>query len=201
MYFTFDHAYDDGVVALDAADAGAANPWGQPGDEADLWGSWSGTLTGARYSLDTEDVCLNFDPDEWVGLEDADTGDVLVPAGTPFVVLEGMKFALGFGPLSPYLTELWSDSEEYETYQDALFTTYVGMNLPNEDTGATQLYAHDWSYGILWEWEEVGGMVVTDEDDFLVAMDHDNGGQDGFVGSYAYWYHDWPYIDLSILQE
>lgn len=202
MYYTFDAYASDELEAFEAGDPDAANPWETKGDQADLWGAFEGGLYLYGWSTDTEDVCLSFDPADWPDtLEDPDTGDVILPAGQPMMKFNGMRFGIGFGELTEYNANAWTE-ETLDEYGDFMFTQYIAVNHPVGD--GVEFVGYNWTTSFLWQWDEVGGEIITetsDEGELLVGQDTQSGGASGWINSYAYWYEDFPNLDLDALAE
>ena len=181
LYYTF---YVDGegdFSAYEPGDADAANPWGTHGSQASLWASWEGTLSLWGASTDNGYLCEMLDPADW---ED----------GAPYARFENMQFGLGFGPQSGYLHGSW-DQDTIDLYGESAFTSYIAINHPSGSGVAFDGY--NWTSSYLWQWDAVGGQILVDDDNYLQAQPHYDGGSSGWITSYARWYEDFPNLDLD----
>lgn len=202
MYYSFDSYASDELEGFGPGDPDGANPWASNGDQADFWGAWDGALYLMGWSTDTEDVCLSFDPEEWPEtLVDPETGDELVPAGTPMMKFNGMRFGMGFAALSEYTANGW-DEETLDEYGDFMYSQYIAVNHPVGD--GVDFTAYDWNAAFLWQWDDVGGEVLTettDDGDVYIGQDVQSGNASGFTVGYARWYEDFPHLDLDALRD
>ena len=113
----------------------------------------------------------------------------------------GMRFGMGFGELTEYNASAWAE-ETIEEYGDYMFTQYIAVNHPVGD--GVEFVGYNWTTAFLWQWDDVGGEILTettDEGDLLIGQDPQNGNQSGWINSYAYWYEDFPNLDLDKLAE
>jgi len=156
------------------------------GDVVDLWGAYEGFLTfNDKYLY--QDECYNLDPDAFAG-------------GTPVATFDGMHFGLGFGELSPYHEEQYWGEKYVKEYGPGLHTQYIAVNHP-DGNGGYDFIGYDWTAGILWSWDTDTHEVEVDEEGLLVLGNVGDPVPEGYVGSYAYWYEDFPNLDFSLLQE
>ena len=130
--------------------------------------------------------CYNLDPEVWTD-------------GEPYEVFDGMHFGLGFAPLTAYLAQAWSE-DTVAQYGDYMFASYIAVNHP-DGSGGYDFIAYDWTTSILWQWDTSSGEVLTDNEGVLVGQDFNDPVLSGWVSSYAYWYEDFPALDLSLLKE
>ncbi len=163
-----------------------ANPWATPGDQALTWGEYEGTLTYLYATDDTLAVCENLDPATWTD-------------GSPYATFDQMHYGVAFGALSPYLEDLFGEDTMAEA-EDSLFTSYTAINHP-ADGGGLEFFGYDWVYSFLFAWDDTTHEVEVDADDYLVYTPHYDGGAGGYVRSGAYWYEDFPNLDLTAMAD
>ncbi|MBX2796176.1 MAG: hypothetical protein KTR31_00865 [Myxococcales bacterium] len=117
---------------------------------------------------------------------------------TPFV---GARVGYGFAPMTDYLRDAWT-KESLKSVGDSMVATYVALNDKNG-----QWVGRDWTTGIMFEWDSKTDELVVDKSGkLLVGIDvtGTNGGDllpEGYVRSFAYWYQDFPLLDLSNLTD
>lgn len=140
---------------------------------------------------------------------------------------DGMHFGLMFGKLSDHMTteyessDWWADDEES---QKSYFTQYIAINHPTDDGGYT-FVGYDWTSSIFivadpekcadLEGTDADGNPVTEEYCGLVQTEEVDGGtnyvfgdvydsvnpQYGYVQGSAWWYEDYPNLDLDIMKD
>ncbi len=81
-----------------------------------------------------------------------------------------------------------------------MFTSYIAINHP-DGSGGVDFTGYNWTTSFLYEWEEVGGKIVYDDDDYAVLQPHYSGGSSGWVSSVARWYEDFPNLDLGLMAQ
>lgn len=149
-----------------------------------LWRSYEGTLALQGHT------CRGVLTEAWG--EDADR---------VAEIFDGMRLGIGFGPMTDFLRAGWPASE-LEKYGDHLFAEYIAIN------GADGSFvAEDWTSAVLFEWDaETGEPVLAASGDAYVPIPthHLPGGAampEGYVRSFAYWYQDFPVMDLDGLKD
>jgi hypothetical protein len=120
------------------------------------------------------------------------------------------------------MQETWADWDDWDEDVDpyAYFTGYIAMNHPEptSDLGYN-FVGYDFNPGYFSEidmdlcaervidaegtTEEVCGGLVVDDEDMLVPGNHniDVGSRRGYFTSWAWWYEDFPNLDLDIMGE
>ena len=135
---------------------------------------------------------------------------------------QGMHVGLGLGPMSTYMTETYEETDWWDPDSDpyAYHSMYVAMNHPDEDASSgynfvgydfnTAYYAEVDMDECVEETDEAGevtgtvcGGLVVDEEGYLSPGNHnvDAGSRIGFISGSAWWYEDFPNLDLDILGE
>jgi hypothetical protein len=165
-----------------------------------------GTGTGIDNAIlyVSYEVALNVLEHDCAGVVDAEKwgadGALLVD---PF---HGARFGYGFGKQTDYLRAAYlSDGEttnDYlEKYEDAMMATYVAINDANGDW-----YGYDWTTTILFENEPDTNQVLADDQDYLIPkpisfLPVGSDLPEGYLSGNAYWYQDFPLLDLSNLRD
>lgn len=116
---------------------------------------------------------------------------------------DGARLGIGFGKMTDYLLDAWQglSQEDLDLLTPGFLAEYIALN----DASGTWL-AEDWTTGVLWATDE-NGVPFTDDEGFLsdvVEVDTLLPGGDlppGQLRSYAYWYQDFPLLDLSNLKD
>ena len=133
------------------------------------------------------DNCTAFDPAEWTD-------------GMPVERFNGMKFGMGFGPMTEYLATRYTDEESQALARSSAYATYIAMNHP-AGVGETEFIGYDWTIAWAFEWDSETGIVSIDEDgQSLIRVETENVSS-AYVQSSAYWYEDFPNLDLDGLIE
>ena len=138
---------------------------------------------------------------------------------------DGMHFGMIFGALSDYQSEQltatdWWDDESAATY----FSQYIAVNHPSNDGNYT-FVGYDWTSSIFveadpdvcssYDYQDAEGNTVTEEVCGQVQTEEVDGGTNyllgdvydtvnpryGYVQGSAWWYEDYPNLDLSIMQD
>ncbi len=143
--------------------------------------------------------------------------------GEPLDLFNGMHFGLGLAPLSSYMstellgTDWWDETTDPYSY----FTMYTAMNHPNEDVSeGWDFIGYDFSGGLYVEVDKdvcvdssVGGGTVCGEVQFDPADEdfvynyrkadfrEDEGERFAFIMGNAWWYEDFPNLDLDLMKE
>jgi hypothetical protein len=140
---------------------------------------------------------------------------------------DGMHFGLIFGGLSSHMTsefestDWWADETDL---QASYFTQYIAMNHPSADGGYTFI-GYDWTSSIYvdadpeqcasYEYEDAEGNVVSEEVCGMVLTEEVEGQTNyalgdvydvvnpryGYVQGSAWWYEDYPNLDLDIMKD
>ncbi len=116
---------------------------------------------------------------------------------------DGMRFGMGFGEITDYLKEAWSE-ETIESHGDAMFSTYIAMNHPAGN--GVDFIGQDWTTGIMVEWDEDTHEPMVDDSDIYVPLPitglipGPDALPEGYILQNAYWYEDFPLIDLDLLK-
>lgn len=200
------------VIFADADYFGAASAEDQEGHFCEAWGeitgiygqsvlatddsgtiwhefdmSWSiNPLTWDNAQLDTACAFL-LDEEAW-----GDGGEDLLAA------FQDIHLGLGFGPMTAYLEDAWSE-ESIDLLGDSMFAQYIAINDASGDW-----IAYDWTTGILFEMNEDGTLATElneDDEEVLIGVDLSAASSlpAGYIRSFAYWYQDFPLLDLSNL--
>ena len=141
--------------------------------------------------------------------------------GDPAELFHGMHFGLGFGPLSSYMTAQYEDSDGWDVETDpySYFTMYTAMNHPSEEEAlGWDFVGYDFTSGLFVEVDrysctydpgfEVCGEVQidpsTDGSGYVYRTGdfrEDVGERFAFVTGSAWWYEDFPNLDLDLMKE
>lgn len=155
----------------------------------------------ATLDLDTDpgstDCDELLDPTLW-----GENGEILLDA------FDGAHIGLGFGAMTPYLAKAWEfDSPGTATLdflalaQPGMFAQYIAINDADGN-----FVADDWTTGIIWGTDDNGVPLMDKEGNYttVMAVDTLEPGADmpsGQLQSYAFWYQDFPLLDLSNLKD
>jgi len=146
--------------------------------------------------------------------------------GAPLDLFNGMHFGLGFGPLSSYMTTQMESYDWWDSDTDpySYFTMYTAMNHPSDDeSSGYDFIGYDFSTGLYVEVDE-DACVDVDYDDgttetvcgrFKIAPSEDGtgyvyrtadfredeGSRFAYVVGNAWWYEDFPNLDLDMMKE
>ena len=183
---------------------------GSSGNNVDLWQSFEGTLV---FRLDSaSDRCAELDE------------------GYSLDTFDGMRFGIGMGPLSTYMTgefestDWWADDADA---QSSYHTQYIAVNHPAETDLGFNFVAYDWTSAIMVNVDpekcvdvesgevvdadpesttQVCGEVLTVEEDgepvYDLADQNENfGSRQVYVSGSSWWYEDYPNLDLSLMKE
>jgi hypothetical protein len=153
------------------------------------WASYEGYLSIIGYS--TETACESIDP--------AIMPDFIAP-------FNGMHFGVAFAELSPQFVELYAellaDDPDFP-----LYTQHIAINHP-DGAGGYDFIAYDWTAGTMFQHDATTLEQPTEpcEDDptasCLIPVDFSSTDPIvGYTRGYAYWYEDFPNLDLTILGE
>jgi hypothetical protein len=160
-----------------------------------------------HWSYDTA-LALETDPDLTDCDEKLDPAVWGEDASDLLNAFSGAHFGYGWGPMTDYLLDSWgTQTLDDDEIRNAMMASYVAIN----DKDGNWI-ASDWTTGILFEWDEATGELVTVEspDDptvsLLVPIDVSNVPAgvpipQGYVRSFAYWYQDFPLLDLDNLKD
>ena len=136
-------------------------------------------------------------------------------------LFQGMHFGFGLGPWSTYMTETSADWEDWDDEVDPYFylSGYIAMNHPNSETElGYDFVGYDFNSGIYSgvdmdlcaDREDAEGEVTTicggltvDDEGYYEKGNHnvDVGMRHGYFQSSAWWYEDFPNLDLEIMTE
>jgi hypothetical protein len=152
------------------------------GESMSLWSAWEGGLYFDENGLLTEN-CFSLDPATYTD-------------GMPIELFSGMHFGLGFGEISDSIVS-WLDKYYNETN---MFGTYIALNHP-DGNGGYDFVAYDWGYGSLFEWDADTTEISTDEKGSLIESAIGDPSPQGYIQTGAYWYEDFPNLDLTLLKE
>jgi hypothetical protein len=183
---------------------------GSTGDNVDLWQSFEGTLI---FRLDSaSERCAELDE------------------GYSLDTFDGMRFGIGMGPLSTYMsgefasTDWWADDLDA---QGSYHTQYIAVNHPAETDLGYNFVAYDWTSAIMVNVDaescvdaatgevitsdvesetKVCGEVMTVEEDgaanYDLADQNENfGSRNVYVQGSSWWYEDYPNLDLDLMKE
>ncbi len=178
VYATFTYANADVQAYLyDDPDGGSLG----------TWSGWEGSVEfdeGAFEADDIEGNCTNWDP-------------AIYPGGGPIETFSGMHLGIAYGGFTDYLAEAWTETT-IEDYGDFMFTQFIAVNHP-DGAGGYDFKAYDWTTGFMWEMDTDNGNVsIDDKGNLTGASDFDVGG---FTYGAAYWFEDFPNLDMSLLKE
>lgn len=179
-------------------------------DNVELWQSFEGTLV---FRLDSaSDRCAELDE------------------GHSLDQFDGMRFGIGMGPLSTYMsgefesTDWWADDADA---QGSYHTQYIAVNHPAETDLGYNFVAYDWTSAIMVNIDtescvdaatgevvasdvesesKVCGEVMTVEVDgspnYDLADQNENfGSRNVYVSGSSWWYEDYPNLDLDLMKE
>ena len=179
-------------------------------ENVELWQSFEGTLV---FRLDSaSDRCAELA--EGNSLEDFD----------------GMRFGIGMGPLSTYMTDEFTSTDWWADDADAqgsYHTQYIAVNHPADTDLGYNFVAYDWTSAIMVAVDpescvdastgevitsdvesetKVCGEVLTVEEDgaanYDLADQNENfGSRQVYVQGSSWWYEDYPNLDLSLMKE
>jgi len=184
---------------------------GSAGTTVELWQSFEGTLV---FRMDSaSERCAE------------------LAEGHSLETFDNMRFGIGFGPLSDHMrgefesTDWWADDTDA---QASYFTQYIAVNHPNSEVSTGyDFIAYDWNSAIFVNADvescvdletgevvtydpesttQVCGEVMTEEVDGSTNYDlgdtnADVGSRVGYVQGNAWWYEDYPNLDLSLMGE
>ena len=183
---------------------------GSSGNNVELWQSFEGTLI---FRLDSaSDRCAE------------------LAEGNSLDQFDGMRFGIGMGPLSTYMsgefasTDWWADDADA---QASYHTQYIAVNHPADTDLGYNFVAYDWTSAIMVNVDpescvdaatgevitsdvesetKVCGEVMTVEEDgaanYDLADQNENfGSRQVYVQGNAWWYEDYPNLDLSLMKE
>jgi hypothetical protein len=194
-------AYDMNAMEFDW-ETGA----GGTGTLIEEWAAWEGGLVIAPSSMD--DRCLDWED------------------GSPDL-FHGMHYGLGLGPLSSYMTTTYEDTDWWDATTDpySYLTMYTAMNHPNsESTLGYDFVGYDFSIGLYVEADPDSCAEVLDADGEVAEVicgefqiedgdeagsyqyklgDHreDVGSRYAYIRGDAWWYEDFPNLDLNQMKE
>jgi hypothetical protein len=147
--------------------------------------------------------------------------------GADYNLFHGMHYGVGFGDLSSEMTarleetDWWDDEVDAYTY----FTMYTAMNHPNDESAlGYDFVGYDFSTGYYVSVDEDECVEVEDEDGAVASVvcgqfeveptedgsgmmykaadfREDMGERYAFVSGSAWWYEDFPNLDLTQLTE
>lgn len=160
-----------------------------------VWTDFDTALSIVPSSWDDNELsCASaLDQDIW-----GDGGVDLLDAFTLF------RFGMGFGPQTQYLADAWQNddgewaNEQIEELSVGFMSEFIGLN---DSTGAFVL--EDWTTALAFEWDSETGELVVDDEDLLQVVDVTNATEVpvAYIRSFAYWYQDFPLLDLSNLSD
>ena len=180
---------------------------GGSGVLVDEWTAWEGGLLINEASMDER--CADWE-------------------GADYNQFHGLHYGLGFGDLSSFMTDELTDTDWWddEVHPHTFFTMYTAMNHPNEESAnGYDFVGYDFTRAQYAEVDEsvcadfpaeegeeaetvCGAFVIewTDETEtsyYYEAGDfRENVGERyAFVSGSAWWYEDFPNLDLSIMTE
>ena len=144
-------------------------------------------------------------------------------------MFDNIRLGLGFGPLSNYMTTAYSESDSWDAEAEASYhTQYIAINHPSDTDLGYNFVAYDWTSAIFVEAdpttcveageyeegsladealngaEEVCGLIMTETTDDGTMYDLGDhslnvGSRYGYVQGNAWWYEDFPNLDLNLL--
>ncbi len=155
---------------------------------------------------------LEIDPDSTDCDEELDPAVWGEDAVDLLEAFDGMHFGYGWGQQTEYLTEPFDQTTtEDEEFMSAWLASYVAIN-----DAAGEWLAYDWTFGFAFEWDIETGYLVTvpDPDPPATYPDRqllvrypvtDIPAGDPlppmYIRSSAYWYQDFPLMDLTNLKD
>jgi hypothetical protein len=160
-----------------------------------------------HWSYDTA-LALETDPDLTDCDEKLDPAVWGEDASDLLNAFSGAHLGYGWGPMTDYLLEYWgTQTLDDDDIANAMMASSIAINDKDGNWVAS-----DWTTGILFEWDEATGELVTveSEDDptvsLLVPVDVSATPAgvpipQGYVRSFAYWYQDFPLLDLDNLKD
>lgn len=110
----------------------------------------------------------------------------------------GAHVAISFGPFTPYLEDAFATPLDDEVRPE-FFAMYIAIN-----DKAGNFILEDWTIARTFEWDPSTGVVSETDEGFLVGIDatFDNGFlPTAYVQTDAYWYQDFPLLDLDNLKD
>ncbi len=131
------------------------------------------------------DNCWAFDPAEFEN-------------GTPLTRFDGMKFGVGFGEITEYLWSRYTSEEDQEYVKTYAMASYIGMLHP-AGVDNYDFIGYDWTVSYTFEMDDIGIVSVDEENRFTEIESADF--KHAFVNSSAYWYEDFPNLDLDHLRD
>lgn len=186
----YSHVASDGSGEEFDYDAGK----GGTGGKLETWGAYDGSLFIVADSM--TDNCYNLDPAVFDG-------------GDPINYMDGMRFGVAVGPLSPFLETTFSDNTTFSDIQDSYLTQFIAIN--HEDG----YHYYDWSAALLVDTDftecktidngtgatdEICGLLQVDGDQYVLADATQSPIHDYMTG-FSYWFEDLPNLDLTILKD
>ena len=164
-----------------------------------------------HYSYDVA-LDLEIDPDSTDCDEELDPAVWGEDAEGLLEQFDGMHFGYGWGQQTEYLTEPWEqETLDDEEFMSSWLASYVAIN-----DAAGEWVGYDWTYGFAFQWDIETGYLVTVPDpdppatypdrQLLVRQEvTDIPAGDPlppmYIRSSAYWYQDFPLMDLSNLKD
>ena len=161
-----------------------------------VWNQWDTTMSVSTQSWDAEGGCAEvLDPSIW--------GEGGVDLLEPFTTF---RYAFGFGPMTEYLEAAWQDddgnwlSEDIEEFSTAFMAHYSAIN--DEDGN---FVLEDWTTAYAFDYNAETGEIPTETDadgnEVYITLDMSVAGElpPTFIRTNAYWYQDFPLLDLSNL--
>ena len=180
FYATFSAVAGTSELAIDGSDT--------------VWTQFDTTLSmlDGQWDFDSESCATKLNPALW--------GDDGVDLQSSFI---NIHFGIGFGPMTDYLAEAWQDddgewaSDAIADIAPAFFAMHIAIN---DDAGTFELF--DWTTAYAFEWDDVTGEPELNEDE-TEYVQHDMTSETSlppvYIRSSAYWYQDFPLLDLSNL--
>ena len=114
----------------------------------------------------------------------------------------GAHVAIAFAPMTEYLQGAFENAGGFdqlpEDQQNAAFAMYIAIN----DKGGN-FVAEDWTIGYTFEWDEETMIAPFDNGSltFKPAETVDGWLTSSYVRSFAYWYQDFPLMNLDNLKD
>jgi len=129
-------------------------------------------------------------------------------AGRVLEVFDNMRIGFALGKHTDYQIGAWEESETYKEYKDSMLSMYIAINHPAARLDRSDITYHgeDWTTAFMWEYDPSINGPVVDENDYYQGVNVSTVPPGGdlpgvYVNSSAYWYHDFPLMDLNILGE
>ncbi len=122
-----------------------------------------------------------------------------------FAAFNGIRLGVAFGPLTANLRTTLEDAGASDEYLSGSFTEYIAIN----DKDGVWV-AEDWTTASLFEWDETTNTPTTDSSGALTTKAFYDKDTDtysapplpsGYLQSSAFWYQDFPLMDLSNLKD